>query len=65
MYPTANAPNEIHTRNMYGHPEWPKFSRLMRESGIMPLKINQVWGLAMEGLGTQKALNGQNHKLAG
>lgn len=62
MYPTANAPKEIHTQNMYGHPEWPKFSRLMRESGIMPLKINQVWGLLMEGLATQKALNAQNRK---
>jgi hypothetical protein len=62
MYPTINAPKKIHTQNMYGHPEWPKFSRLMRESGVGPLKINQAWGLLMTGLATQENLNAQGRK---
>ena len=62
MYPTKNAPTSIHTQNMYGHPEWPKFSRLMREGGVGPLKINQAWGLVMEGLATQKNMNAQGRK---
>ncbi|AKT43317.1 uncharacterized protein CMC5_075490 [Chondromyces crocatus] len=35
---------------MTAHPEWPTFSRLMRESGVPPLKINQAWGLLMSGI---------------
>ena len=41
---------------MYAHPEWPKFSQVMRQSGVGPLKINQAWGLLMSGLATQQAL---------
>lgn len=55
MRPGQNAPQQIYT-NIYAHPEWPRFSQVMRQSGVGPLKINQAWGLLMGGLATQERL---------
>jgi hypothetical protein len=56
MYPTANAPDRTFSSNIYAHPEWPTFSKMMREVGIGPLKINQAWGLLMQGFETEDRL---------
>lgn len=61
MRPGNNAPQQIYT-NMYAHPEWPKFSQVMRQAGVGPLKINQAWGLMMSGLATQERLFLQGRK---
>lgn len=62
MYPTNNAPKRIYTRNMYSHPEWPKFAQLMHASGVDVLKANWAWRLLMDGLAAQRSLNAQNRK---
>jgi hypothetical protein len=64
MFPTANAPDKIFSANIYAHPEWPTFSKMMKEVGIGPLKINQAWGLLMKGFETEQRLRsaGQGNK---
>lgn len=56
MFPTSNAPDKIYSSNIYAHPEWSTFSRMMREVGIGVLKINQAWGLLMKGFETEERL---------
>jgi len=64
MYPTASATDKIFSSNIYAHPEWQMFSKMMRDVGVGPLKINQAWGLLMNGFQTEERLRsaGQGNK---